>query len=97
MPEEDVLSDAKERFQIQVNRAYRSARRELNNQLVGEAVKLVYPFQEGESEGDRVGKVYGTVEKIQVGKLPYQNVDFAVFVTFQDGREFIDAERIIIQ
>jgi len=97
MPEEDVLSDARERFQDQVNAAYRAARRELNNQLVGETVKLIYPFQEGQSEGDRVGEVHGTIEKIQVGKLPYQNVDFAVFVTFQDGREFIDAERIIIQ
>jgi len=44
MPEE-VLSQVKTRFKQKVQKAYRSAYRNLNNQIVGEEVELSYPLQ----------------------------------------------------
>lgn len=95
MPKE-VLSDTREHFKEQLEKAYRTARRDLNNTVVGEKVSLMFPYQEGETEGPRAGEVQGVVDSVEVGKLPHRNVEFTTYVTFQDGREFTDPETIEI-
>lgn len=90
----DVLEDARSRFKDKVNKAYRDAYDRLNKRVVGERVSLMYPYEEGKQEGPRIGEVQGTVESIEVGEIPEDNVNFTTFVKFEDGREFIDPESI---
>lgn len=89
-----VLSEARDDFREQMKQAYRKADRELNQRLVGEEVRLTYPYREGENENARVPEVTGTVRSVVVGSLPGQDVEFTTSVNFEDGREFTDAEKI---
>ena len=91
MPEE-VLSEVQNHFNQQVQKAYRSAYRNLNNKIVGEEVELSYPLENGLES--RVPEVEGVVRDIDTGKLVHKNIDFAVFIEFEDGRTFIDPEAI---
>lgn len=91
---EEVLSEVQNRFNQQVQKAYRSAYRNLNNKIVGEQVELSYPLENGLES--RVPEVEGVVRDIDTGKLVHKNIDFAVFIEFEDGRTFIDPESIVI-
>lgn len=90
-----VLSEAKSEFREELTRAYRNASQSLE-QIKEEKVKLVYPYEEGESSGGRTPEAVGTVEQVEVGEIPSQNVKFTTSVTFEDGRTFTDAENIKI-
>ena len=92
----DFLEDARSRFNDKMNKAYRDAHDRLNKRVVGEKVELVYPYEEGEASGARTPEVTGTVEQVEVGEIPSQNVKFTTSVIFEDGRTFTDAENIKI-
>ena len=91
-----VLTEVKERFNEKLDKAYRGADRDLNQRLVGEEVKLIYPYEEGRTSGARVESVTGVVEQVDVGEIPSDNVKFTTCITFEDGRTFTDAENIKI-
>lgn len=90
-----ILSEAKSQFRDGLTRAYRNASQSLE-QIKGEKVELAYPYEEGEASGARTPEVVGTVEQVEVGEIPSQNVKFTTCITFEDGRTFTDAENIKI-
>lgn len=92
-----VLAETREEFKEKMNKAYRGADRDLNQQLVGEEVRLSYPYAEGRTSGTRVPTVTGTVEQVDVGEIPSENVKFTTTIIFEDGRSFTDAEEIEIR
>lgn len=57
-------------------------------------MKLIYPTRSGGNS--RVPEAVGTVSRIQVGAVPNENVEFAAFIEFEDGVEWIDPEDIVI-
>lgn len=90
-----VLSEAKSQFRDELRRAYRNASQSLE-QIKGEKVELTYPYEEGEASGARTPEAVGTVEQVEVGEIPSQNIKFTTCITFEDGRTFTDAENIKI-
>jgi hypothetical protein len=90
-----VLSEARSEFRDGLTQAYRNASQSLE-EVKGEEVELVYPYEEGEASGARTPEVTGTVENVEVGEIPSQNVKFTTCITFEDGRTFTDAENIKI-
>ena len=90
-----VFTDARKSFKKKQRQAYRTARRELEQQIVGERVRLTYPYEEGTgSFHNRMPKVEGTVASVDTGTIMEEGIEFTAFVELENGSIEIENEVI---
>lgn len=107
-----ILIDARKEFKKKQRQAYVDVRKDLEEQIVGEEVRLEYPFEQGEGGVyDRIPEVTGTVDSVDTGTIMEEGIEFTVFVELESGsvklenghvefessRTFIDPDEIYIQ
>ena len=106
-----ILIDARKEFKKKQRQAYVDARKDLEEQIVGEEVRIEYPFEQGRGVYDRIPEVTGTVNSVDTGTIMEEGIEFTVFVElksgsvklenehveFESSRTFIDPDEIYIQ